>query len=66
MTPLFQHGRFTMTAQESRFNFTIKGPKLWGATTTGFIEMDFDRLSDAAAERPLTPTSRGCGTPCSA
>ena len=31
-----------MTAQESRFNFTIKGPKLWGATTTGFIEMDFD------------------------
>ena len=31
-----------MTAQGSRFNFTIKGPKLWGATTTGFIEMDFD------------------------
>ena len=43
---LFQHGRFTMTAQESRFNFTIKGPKLWGATTTGFIEMDFDSASD--------------------
>jgi hypothetical protein len=43
---LFHHGRFFMTAQESRFNFTIKGPKLWGATTTGFIEMDFDSASD--------------------
>ncbi|MFI5331102.1 MAG: hypothetical protein ACHQ2F_08720 [Desulfobaccales bacterium] len=43
---LFQHGRFQMTAQETRFNFTIKGPKLWGATTTGFIEMDFDSSSD--------------------
>ena len=30
------------TAQGSRFNFTIKGPKLWGATTTGYLEMDFD------------------------
>ncbi len=30
------------TAQGSRFNFTIKGPKLWGAQITGFIEMDFD------------------------
>ncbi len=31
-----------MTAQGSRFNLTIKGPKLWGAQATGFIEMDFD------------------------
>ncbi|MCX5889301.1 MAG: hypothetical protein NTY36_07595, partial [Deltaproteobacteria bacterium] len=23
---LFQHGRFNMTAQSTRFNFTIKGP----------------------------------------
>ena len=44
--PLFHHGNFNMSAQESRFNFTIKGPKLWGATTTGFIEMDFDALGD--------------------
>jgi len=36
------HGRLKFTSQGSRFNFTIKGPKLWGATTTGFIEMDFD------------------------
>ena len=41
------HGRFNMRAQESRFNFTIKGPKLWGAQTTGFIEMDFDGTPDA-------------------
>jgi opacity protein-like surface antigen len=44
---LGQHGRFNMTAQGSRFNFTIKGPTLWGATTTGFIEMDFDQQGDA-------------------
>jgi len=43
---LFHHGRFNMTAQSTRFNFTIKGPKLWGATTTGFIEMDFDANAD--------------------
>ena len=42
--PQFHHGRFKMTAQETRFNFTIKGPNLWGATTTGFIEMDFDSV----------------------
>jgi hypothetical protein len=41
--PNLNHGRLKFTAQESRFNFTIKGPKLWGATTTGFIEIDFDR-----------------------
>ncbi|MHB8067550.1 MAG: hypothetical protein ACYDIC_06580 [Desulfobaccales bacterium] len=40
--PTNQHGRLKFTSQGSRFNFTIKGPKLWGATTTGFIEMDFD------------------------
>jgi hypothetical protein len=38
----FQHGRTHFTAQGSRFNFTIKGPKLWGAQVTGFLEMDFD------------------------
>jgi len=43
---LFHHGQFNMSAQESRFSFTIKGPKFWGATTTGFIEMDFDGLAD--------------------
>ena len=43
-----EHGRLNMKAQETRFNFTIKGPKLWGAQTTGFIEMDFDGTSDDA------------------
>ena len=57
-----------MTAQATRFNFTIKGPKLWGATTTGFIEMDFDGLVQRSAVLSVTPLPipRGCGTPCSA
>jgi len=40
--PSFHHGQFKATAQGSRFNLTIKGPDLWGAKTSGFIEMDFD------------------------
>jgi hypothetical protein len=40
--PSFHHGRMKFTAQGSRFSFTIKGPKLFGAQTTGFIEMDFN------------------------
>jgi hypothetical protein len=43
------HGRFNMRAQESRFNFTIKGPKVFGAVLTGFIEMDFDGTTDSSA-----------------
>ncbi len=51
---LNHHGRFFMTAQGSRFNFTIKGPKLWGATTTGFIEMDWDSsATDSSAGAPI-------------
>ena len=46
------HGRLKFTAQGSRFNFTIKGPQLWGAQVTGFLEMDFD-----AAENGLTGSS---------
>ena len=41
------HGRFDMRSNESRINFTIKGPKLWGAQTTGFLEMDFDGTTDS-------------------
>ncbi len=44
-----EHGRFNMRGQESRFNFTIKGPKVFGAQLTGFIEMDFDGTPDDAA-----------------
>jgi hypothetical protein len=41
--PNFHHGKLRFTAQGSRFNFTIKGPDLWGAKTSAFIEIDFDR-----------------------
>ena len=47
----FHHGHFLETAQGSRFNFTIKGPKLWGATTTGFIEMDWDGTGATGDDR---------------
>ena len=43
---LFHHGRFHMGALESLFNLTIQGPKLWGAATTGLIELDFDSTQD--------------------
>ena len=36
------HGKFLMNANASRFNFTIKGPELWGGKVVGFIEADFD------------------------
>ena len=39
------HGKFLMNANASRFNFTIKGPELWGGKVTGFFEMDFDGSS---------------------
>ena len=35
-------GKFRMTAQDTRFNFKIKGPEVWGAKTQGYIEVDFD------------------------
>jgi hypothetical protein len=40
--PNFNHGRLKFTAENTRMNFTIKGPKVFGATTTGYIEWDFD------------------------
>jgi hypothetical protein len=40
--PNFQHGRVRFSAERTRMNFTIMGPKLWGAKTSGFIEIDFD------------------------
>ncbi len=36
------HGRLRGMATGSRFNFTIKGPKVFGALVTGFIEADWD------------------------
>lgn len=40
--PNFNHGRLKFTAENTRMNFTIKGPEIWGAKTTAFIEWDFD------------------------
>lgn len=54
--PLNQHGRFRAMATGSRFNFTIKGPKLWGATLTGFLEADFDAQG---ATQPGAMTAAG-------
>jgi hypothetical protein len=40
--PNNMHGRLKFTAENTRMWFIIKGPKLWGATTMGYIEWDFD------------------------
>jgi hypothetical protein len=47
------HGRMKFTAQGSRFNFTIKGPDLWGAKTTGYIEMDFDAAENGTNNQAI-------------
>jgi hypothetical protein len=57
--PFNQHGRLRMMATGSRFNFTIKGPKLWGAQVTGFIEADWDALG---ASTPPAADSLDTGT----
>jgi hypothetical protein len=56
----YQHGQLRFTAQGSRFNFTIKGPKVFGAQTTGFIEMDFDGVNGVSnsASQVYTPRLR--------
>ena len=36
-----KYGNTFQTAAETRFNFLIKGPDLWGAKTNAFIEGDF-------------------------
>lgn len=54
------HGRYQATAQSSRFNFTIKGPDLFGAKTSGFIEVDFDQQGDTrqSASNSFVPRMR--------
>jgi hypothetical protein len=53
-------GRLNFTSQSTRFNFTIRGPEVFGAKTVGFIEMDFDGLGDARlnASNNYTPRLR--------
>ena len=47
------HGRLKFTAQGSRFNFTIKGPKLWGARSPASSKWTL-----TAAERPVAGQCR--------
>ncbi|MDP3181779.1 MAG: hypothetical protein Q8M54_03055 [Desulfobaccales bacterium] len=48
--PSYQHGRLKLTANSSRFNFTFKGPKVFGAQITGFLEFDCDANGAAVAQ----------------
>ncbi len=48
------HGHLRGMATGSRFNFTIKGPKVFGALVTGFIEADWD--TNGAATPPGVAT----------
>ncbi|MHB8111581.1 MAG: hypothetical protein ACYDHW_16280 [Syntrophorhabdaceae bacterium] len=36
-----EYGNTFQTAGETRFNFLVRGPELWGAKTSAFIEGDF-------------------------
>ncbi|MEW6387610.1 MAG: hypothetical protein AB1491_08880 [Thermodesulfobacteriota bacterium] len=54
----FHHGRFRTLANGTRFNFTIKGPKLFGAQVTGFIEGDFDANGSSAVQGDSVPGFR--------
>jgi len=44
--PNFQHGRVKFSPQVSRMWFLIKGPKIWGAETSGYIEWDYDDVGN--------------------
>jgi len=47
--PNLQHGRLKFSASQTRMNFTVKGPKVFGATTLAFIEWDFDNIGNVNA-----------------
>ncbi|MBW1992308.1 MAG: hypothetical protein JRI59_09385, partial [Deltaproteobacteria bacterium] len=40
--PNFHHGRLKFTAENTRMHFAIRGPEVFGAKTSGYIEWDFD------------------------
>jgi hypothetical protein len=56
-SPSDQHGQLRFTSQSTRFNFTIKGPKVFGAQTTGFLEMDFDMNNAATTSNGVSNTA---------
>jgi len=51
-------GRTEFTARNTRLNFKIQGPELWGAKTQGFIEIDFDTGQNNTITTPMTPRLR--------
>jgi hypothetical protein len=53
----YHHGHMKFNAQGSRFSLTIKGPKLWGANVTGFLEMDFDPTPAPIANTSFTTSN---------
>ena len=44
-----EYGNTFMSGAETRFNFLVKGPDLWGAKTSAFIEGDFRGTSTGNA-----------------
>jgi hypothetical protein len=56
--PNFQHGRLKFTANSTRLNMTMKGPKLWGAQITGYVEVDFD-ANGGTTTQGLDPLTTG-------
>lgn len=56
------HGRLRGMATGSRFNFTIKGPKVFGALVTGFLEADFDALGATTPPPGASGDSTDTGT----
>lgn len=53
----FNHGRLKFTANSTRLNMTMKGPKLWGAQITGFVEVDFDAQGGTTTQGQDTLTT---------
>ena len=54
----FHHGRMRFTSQGSRISLSIKGPKFFGAQTTGFIEFDFNGGGEAGIGGAASSPSR--------
>ena len=62
--PNFQHGRLKFSAEKSRLFFLMKGPQLWGAQTSGYIEFDFDNsmnVTTAAGSLGTSPQKARIG-----
>ena len=52
----FHHGKMHFTSQGTRVNFTIQGPKVFGAQATGFIEFDFNTGDAGLSNSAVSPS----------